>query len=253
MPNNPSRSRAVLLIAAGIAAFLLTLLAIVPASVISVALPATIKLGMTSGTIWNGSTDSLNVGGRSYGAFRWTLRPLQLFRGRLAFDGELLRNDGQARGRIGLGFGNRVSARDLDINLPLAALATGVGPPGWSGVVRARLQSVDLTPGVAPQIVGTIEVHGLQAPPPGGAAIGSYAITFDAGSARDGKLIGQIKDLEGPMQVAGTATLAGDRSYVVEGLVAPRAGAPQAVTDTLRFLGAPDAQGRRPFSVAGTY
>ena len=108
-------------------------------------------------------------------------------------------------------------------------------------------------PGAAPQIVGTIELHGLQAPPPGGAAIGSYAITFDAGSARDGKLIGQIKDLEGPMQVTGTATLAGDRSYVVEGLVAPRAGAPPAVTDTLRFLGAPDAQGRRPFSVAGTY
>ena len=61
--NNPLRSRAVLLIAAGIAAFLLTLLTIMPASAISVGLPATIKLGMTRGTIWNGSTDSLDVGG----------------------------------------------------------------------------------------------------------------------------------------------------------------------------------------------
>jgi general secretion pathway protein N len=253
MPNNQPRSRALRLIVAGVAAFLLTLLTTIPAGVISAALPSTIKLGMTSGTIWKGSTDSLSVGGRSYGALRWTLRPLQLFRGRLAFDGELLRNDGQARGRIGLGFGNRVAARDLDINLPLAALATGVGPPGWSGVIRARLQRIDLAPGAAPRIVGTIEVHRLQAPPPGGAAIGSYAISFDAASARDGKLIGQLKDLEGPMQVTGTATLAADRSYVVEGMVAPRAGAPRTVTDTLRFLGAPDAQGRRPFSVAGTY
>jgi hypothetical protein len=40
---------------------------------------------------------------------------------------------------------------------------------------------------------------------------------------------------------------------VVEGLVAPRADASKAVTDTLRFLGTPDAQGRRPFSLAGTY
>ncbi len=253
MPNSQPRSKSLRLIAAGVAAFLLTLLASIPASVISVALPPNIKLGMTSGTIWSGSTDSLNVNGRPYGAFRWKLRPMQSFLGRLVFDGELLRNDGQARGKIGFGLGNRLFARNMEINLPLAALAAGVGPPGWSGVVRAKLQSVDLAPQTAPHIVGTIELRGLQAPPPGGAVIGSYAITFDAASARDGKLVGQLKDLEGPMQVTGTATLAADRSYVVEGLVAPRAGAPQAVTNTLRFLGAPDAQGRRPFSVAGTY
>jgi general secretion pathway protein N len=253
MPDNQPRSRALRLIVAGVAAFIVTLLATVPASVITVVLPPTIKLGITSGTLWSGSTDSLTVNGRPYGALRWKLRPLQSFLGRLVIDGELLRNDGQARGKIGLGLGHRLFARNMEINLPLAALASGVGPPGWSGVVRAKLQSVDLAPQTAPRIVGAIEVHGLQAPPPGGAAIGSYAITFDASSARDGKLIGQLKDLEGPMQVTGTATLAADRSYVVEGMVAPRAGAPRAVTDTLRFLGAPDAQGRRPFSVAGTY
>jgi hypothetical protein len=115
------------------------------------------------------------------------------------------------------------------------------------------LQSLDIAPQTTPRVVGTIEVHGLQAPPPGGAAIGSYSVAFDAASAQAGKLVGHLKDLEGPMQVAGTLTLAADRSYVIDGLVAPRAGASQAVTDTLRFLGAPDAQGRRPFSVAGTY
>ncbi len=253
MPDSQPKSSSLRLVAAGVAAFLITLLATVPASVITVALPPHIKLGLTSGTLWSGSTDSLTVNGRPYGGLRWKLRPLQSFLGRLVFDGELLRNDGQARGRIGFGLGNRVKARNLEINLPLAALAAGIGPPGWSGVVRAKMQSVDLAPGAAPSIVGTLELRGLQAPPPGGAAIGSYAITFDAASARDGKLVGQLKDLEGPMQVTGTATLAADRSYVVEGLVAPRAGAPPAVTDTLRFLGAPDAQGRRPFSVAGTY
>lgn len=253
MPDSPPRPRTARLIAAGVAAFLVTLLATIPASVIALALPPHIKLGMTSGTIWRGSTDSLTVNGRPYGAFRWKLRPLQSFLGRLVFDGELLRNDGRAQGRIGFGLGNRVKARNLEINLPLATFASGIGPPGWSGTIRAQLQSVELAPQATPRIVGTIELRGLQAPPPGGAAIGSYAITFDAASTHDGKLIGQLKDLEGPMQVTGTATLAPDRSYVVEGLVAPRPGAPQAVLDTLRFLGAPDAQGRRPFSVAGTY
>ena len=75
---------------------------------------------------------------------------MQSFLGRLVFDGELLRNDGQARGKIGFGLGNRLFARNMEINLPLAALASGVGPPGWSGVVRAKLQSVDLAPQTAP-------------------------------------------------------------------------------------------------------
>jgi general secretion pathway protein N len=253
MPDSPSRPGPLRLILAGVAAFLITLLATVPASVIRFALPPSVKLGITNGTIWHGSTDSLTVNGRPYGALRWTLRPLQSFLGHLVLDGELIRNDGQARGKIGFGLGNRFFGRNLEINLPLPALASGIGPPGWSGLVRAKLESVDLAPQAVPRVVGTIELRDLQAPPPGGAAIGSYAVTFDPASANDGKLVGQIKDLGGPMQVTGTATIAADRSYVIEGLVAPRAEAPKAVTDTLRFLGAPDAQGRRPFSVAGTY
>ena len=67
------------------------------------------------------------------------------------------------------------------------------------------------------------------------------------------RLVGKVKDLEGPMQVDGTLSLGADRSYVIEGLVAARPDASKAVTDTLRFLGNPDAQGRRPFSLAGTY
>jgi general secretion pathway protein N len=253
MPDNQPRPKPLRLILAGVAAFLITLLATIPASVIRFALPPTIKLGITSGTIWHGYADSLTVNGRPYGQLRWTLRPLQSFLGRLVLEGELIRNDGQARGKIGFGLGSRFFARNLEINLPLAAVASGIGPPGWNGLVRAKLQSVDLAPQTVPRVVGTIELRGLQAPPPGGAAIGSYAVTFDPASASDGNLVGQIKDLEGPMEVTGTATIAADRSYVIEGLVAPRADAPKAVTDTLRFLGAPDAQGRRPFSVAGTY
>jgi len=245
--------KALPLIAAGVAAFLVTLLAIVPASVVTALLPASVAVGMTSGTIWNGSTDSLTVKGQALGGLRWKFHPLHLFRGRVAFDAELIRSDGQARGRIALGLGGRYEARSLEIHLPLVALPAGIAPRGWLGVVRAQLQSLEIGPQSTPRALGTIELRALKAPPPNGAAIGSYGVTFDATSARDGKLVGQLKDLEGPMQVTGTVTLAADRSYVVEGLVAPRAGASQAVADTLRFLGAPDAQGRRPFSLAGTY
>src|SRR5262245_55884269 len=139
MPDSQSRTRPLRLILAGVAAFLITLLATVPANVIRFALPPTIKLGITSGTIWHGQTDSLTVNGRPIGQLRWTLRPLQSFLGRLVLEGELIRNDGQAHGKVGFGLGNRFFARDLEINLPLAAVASGIGPPGWNGLVRAKL------------------------------------------------------------------------------------------------------------------
>lgn len=243
--------KALPLVVAGITAFLLTLLVTLPAGVVAKILPQTISLGMTDGTLWNGRADSLVVGGQPLGGVQWTLRPLSLFVGRLAVDGKLVRSDGQASGRVALGIGGRLSARNLEVHLPLTALPTGVAPRGWTGIVHARLQSLDMTPRSAPRTVGTVELRALQAPPPGGAAIGSYAVSFPPASGE--KLVGHIKDLEGPMQVSGTVTIAADRSYVVEGMVAPRAGAPQAVTDTLKYLGAPDAQGRRPFSLAGTY
>jgi general secretion pathway protein N len=245
--------KALPLIAAGVAAFLVTLLAIVPASVVSVFLPATVTLGITSGTLWNGAADSLVVNGQSLGGLRWKFHPLQLVRARLAFDAELMRSDGQVKGRIALGPGRRYQARNLEIHLPLSALPPGIAPRGWSGMLRAQLESLEIAPQATPRVVGTIEARSLRAPPPNGAAVGSYSVAFDAASTQAGKLVGQLRDLEGPMQVAGTLTLAADRSYVIEGLVAPRAGASQSVTDTLRFLGAPDAEGRRPFSVAGTY
>lgn len=243
--------KALPLVVAGITAFLLTLLVTLPAGVVAKVLPPTITLGVTDGTLWNGRAESLVVGGQPLGGLEWTLRPLNLFAGRLAFDGKLVRSDGRASGRVALGIGGRLSARNLEVQLPLTAFPTGVAPRGWSGAVHARLQSLDMGPRSAPQIVGSVELRGLQAPAPGGAAIGSYAVTFPPVAGE--KLVGQIKDLEGPMQVNGTVTIGADRSYVVEGMVAPRAGAPKAVTDTLKYLGAPDAQGRRPFSLAGTY
>lgn len=253
MTQAVGRFRRLPLILAGVAAFAITLLAALPARFIIPLLPATVSVGMIDGTLWHGHTDSLALNGRDLGALRWRLLPLQLFRGRLALDFELTRADGQARGRLAMGLGDRFETRNLTATLPFAALAGSVAPKGWSGSVDANLARLALRPGAVPEIEGILEVRDLRAPPPDGAAIGNYRVTFDATSRQDDQLVGKLQDLEGPMQVTGTVSLAADRSYVVEGLVAPRAGASESITRTLQYLGAPDAQGRRPFSVAGTY
>jgi general secretion pathway protein N len=247
------RFRKLPLILAGVAAFAITLLAALPARLITPLLPANVTVGLLDGTLWHGSTDSLAVNGRQLGGVQWRLLPLHLFRGRLALDLSLNRTDGQARGQLAMGLGGRVEARNLNARLPLSALGGGIAPARWSGTVDAKLARLALRPGTVPEIEGVIEAHNLQAPPPDGAVIGNYRVTFDAASAQKDQLVGRLQDLEGPMQVTGTVTLGADRSYVVDGMVATRAGASQSVTRTLQYLGAPDAQGRRPFSVAGTY
>lgn len=253
MTQAVGRFRKLPLILAGVAAFAITLLVALPARLITPLLPATVSVGMLDGSLWHGHTDSLAVNGRHLGAVRWRLLPLHLLRARLGVDFELTRADGQARGRLAIGLGDRVELQNLSATLPLDTLAGSVAPAAWSGTVDANLARLALRPGTVPEIEGTLEVRDLRAPPPDGATIGNYRVTFDASSPQDAQLVGKLQDLEGPMQVTGAVTLTADRSYVVEGMVAPRPGAPDAVTNTLRFLGAPDSQGRRPFSLAGTY
>ena len=241
------------LIAAGLAAFLVTLIVGLPARFLAPLLPPAVTVGTLEGTIWSGRTDAVALQGQSIGGVRWQLRPLQLFLGRLALDTEIVRSDGQARAGLRLGFGGSVEARDVAAHLPLQALPRNIVPVGWSGVLRAELARISHPKGAVPRIEGKVELRNLKAPPPQGAAIGSYSLLFDASSNQKDRLVGKVKDLEGPMQVDGTLSLGADRSYVIDGLVAPRPDASKAVTDTLRFLGTPDAQGRRPFSLAGTY
>ena len=82
--------------------------------------------------------------------------------------------------------------------------------------------------------------------------IGGYRITFPPATTGD-ELVGALGDTgSGPLEIAGNIRLKSDRSYVIEGAVAARPEAPKSVADTLQYLGPPDAQGRRPFSISGT-
>ena len=60
-------------------------------------------------------------------------------------------------------------------------------------------------------------------------------------------------DLAGPLGFTGTLAFTGEPGYVIDGKVTTRADTPPALARQIAFLGTPDAQGRRPFSIAGTY
>ena len=81
-------------------------------------------------------------------------------------------------------------------------------------------------------------------------ALGSYSVSFPGGS---GDPVGTLRDLEGPLALEGTLRLTPAPGFELEGVIAARRGAPPELVNSLRFLGSPDATGRRPFSLSGTF
>lgn len=248
------KSRPYLLIGLVLAGFLLSVLFILPASLIKSRLPPNVSVGILSGSIWKGSTDSVAINGFALGAARWDVHLLRLLRGQIALDVELTSAQSSAKGFVGIGLSGAVEARDLKVRWPLSAIPPAIAQTRWSGELQADIRELKIgSDKVVHAIEGTVEGHNLIEPPPDGSAIGSYRLIFDKNSKQDGRWVGRLQDIEGPMQVAGTVALGPQREYVVEGMVATRPDAPPALTNALRYLGNPDSQGRRPFSIAGTY
>ena len=52
--------------------------------------------------------------------------------------------------------------------------------------------------------------------------------------------------------LAGSIEMGQDGRYLLTGEAAPGPGAGPAIFDTLSFLGSPDSQGRRPFTIEGS-
>jgi general secretion pathway protein N len=201
------------------------------------------------GTLWSGTCTGLSVAGASLGDLGWQLRPLRLLAGKLA--GHVtLTGAASAAADVEVGFGQRITARNLVVEAPLdPRLMPGV-PPGLHGRAHADLAQVQLTRGVITQLKGRIEVHDVEESTGNRTPLGSYAVTFPGGS---GTPTGTLRDLDGPLAVEGTLRLTPQPGFELEGLVAARHDAPQELVNNIRFLGSPDASGRRPFSLSGTF
>jgi hypothetical protein len=72
------------------------------------------------------------------------------------------------------------------------------------------------------------------------------------GTVGSESLNGRVRDLGGPLRVRGSIELDAKGRYLLTGEAAPGPGAGPAIFDTLSFLGAPDSQGRRPFTIEGS-
>jgi len=253
----PAARRPWWLVGVGLLAALLIALATLPASLAASRLGryGLAATGLT-GSLWQGHALGVAWRGVPVGDLRWSLRPWPLLTGRAAGRLDLARPDGSLSTGFSASFKGEVRLHDLQADLDIGALAAlPVGMPrGWRGRLAGRVDEFVMRDGRPTALRGEFDMKGLVAPPPRSTSIGSYRVVMpDPGTPpADGELTAHVNDTEGPFSFDGSFTLAPDRSFVLEGTLAPRGATPPALARSLELLGPVDASGRRPVSVSGT-
>jgi Type II secretion system (T2SS), protein N len=234
------------LLAAG--GFLVIVLARLPASWV---LPRTGSLTCASveGSVWHGSCDGLTLERAPFGDLAWEIAPLRLLTGTLAAHIVLTHGPVAGTADVARGLGGSIQLRNLVADLPLDPRQIPRMPPLLHGNVHTELSLVRIEHGAITELQGRIEARDLTQAAGRLTPLGSYAVTFPGGGSEP---LGRLVDLGGPLAVEGTLRLTRQPGYVLEGQVAPRAGAAPELVGNLQLLGTPDGLGRRPFSIAGT-
>ena len=232
------------------AAFVAIVLARMPAAWVLPARGPQWACASIDGSLWGGICAGLTVSGTPLGDMSWELHPLRLLTGRLAAHLTLSHGPGDAAADVELTFGQRLTARNVHADLPLDPALLPSVPANLHGRAHLELTLVEVQRGVIRQLQGRIDARNLEERSGNNTPLGSYSVSFPGGS---GDPVGTLRDLEGPLALEGTLRLTPAPGFELEGVIAARHGAPPELVNSLRFLGSPDATGRRPFSLSGTF
>ncbi len=229
--------------------FAVTVLVRLPARWLAGLLPPPVQCEQPSGTLWNGACGELRAGTYGLRDVSWRVHPAALLRMRLAAD--LNSQDPAARGHGGVEVARsgEVAIRDLVASLPVQS-SPGMLPVLVRGQLELALPAARIVGGRLAALRGRINVQQLQviSPP---AELGGYELQF-APQPEGAPMLGELRDLNGPLSVNGRLRLTSSGAYELDGTVAARAQASADLIQALQLLGPPDAQGRRQFSLAGT-
>ena len=247
------------LIGAGAVAFLLTLIARIPAHV-ALGWLGDVKATGVSGTLWSGFATSLTVGPLRLSESDWTLSPLALLTGRAS--GALSTRIGEAT------FDGTVSWRsagnfDCDACVydgPLSALQPAIPAlRTLTGKARIDLQALEVREKWPTRVVGTAKLEGLPltapgVPPAPSSPRASFGATVSADPVpEDGHIEAAVSDAGGPVEMTARLTLTPPRSYALAGRAKARPDAAADLVNALNVLGPKGADGSTEVAMSGTF
>ena len=245
----PAKSRLWIALPA-VLAFAAIVLARLPASWVIASPPAPNSCAAVEGSIWSGTCSGLTVRGTPVGDLTWQLHPVRLLAGKLAAHVAVTRGVSSARADVEVGLNKSITARNLVADMSLDPVLIPQLPANLRGNAHVDLALARIDNGVITQLQGRIEAHDLEQRGGNTTPLGSYSLTFLGGS---GEPRGQLRDLGGPLAVEGALRVTREPGFELQGLVAARPDAPADLARDIQYLGSPDPEGRRPFSLEGTF
>lgn len=225
--------------------FIATLIARLPARTAAGLLPSTVACAQPGGTLWQGSCAHLRTPALTLSDVAWRLHPAALLHAALAADVSSADPRLSGEGQIELERGGIVTARALRLRLPLQGGLSQI-PPGFAGTIEADVSSARVDNGMLAALVGTVRALQLHSDLLG--ELGSFELRFPD----DGSMVGQLRDLSGPLALQGQVQLTHQNSYRVSGTLEARPDASSQLTQALELIGPADNEGRRSFSLTGS-
>lgn len=209
-----------------------------------------IQLGELQGTLWSGQAASAKVSGITLGKLQWDLSFLPLLIGQVDVDIRFRRDDGYGKGNISIGLGGDISFQDVEARLPAEALMPlfyGM-PIVISGQLSVILPEGKVVKGKTLNVRGRLTWHDAALTVPQPLEYGDLLITAEP-QGEGSQLV--LADQGGPLLAEGTVTVKGNGQYSVNINLASRKPAGSSLSNALRMLGRPNAEGKIPFSKSG--
>lgn len=243
--------RRAFLIGIGLLAFALFLLARAPASIVAERLPpGMLALSGLQGTVWSGQAQQVVTQGVTLGRTQWRWVPASLLRGRFGYRVATSLDGHPIDGRVDSGIDGTLRLTDLSGSVPLASLAAALPTGFFTGLLDLEVRELHLDQYWPTRIDADIKVSELTAlttSPP--TLLGDFQLTF--GKQHTYPMQAQVRSLGGPLNAEGELTLGAERRFGLDLRLGPASGADNSITNMLRFIGPPDADGQHRLRHSG--
>lgn len=243
------------LMAAGVGCFVVFVLALAPARLMTTLVPSQMAtISDTSGTLWNGTAQSVSVAGLQLREVKWDLHALALLLGRLSLTLDAKWGDGYVQGDAAIGLTGSLRLRDVRIAGPLGPVMQRMNLRG-DGELAADFAALDVADQWPTRVIGTVRVGRVPLNVLGvaGTATGNYRLEFDIEEVTDdGAIPGVLSDGGGPLEILGELRLTPPRNYTVQARVKARPDAPSDLVTGLMLVGPKQPDGSHEFLMSGS-
>lgn len=227
----------------GVLAYLVFLVASLPAPLVLAQLPPGLAGALVGvhGTVWSGQAKSLVLQGVDLGSLRWSTSPFAILLGRASAALELQGSELTGTADVTAHLGGSLSVRNLRAaTSPSLIDRFQPLPAELTGEVFLELESLDYEGGALTAASGELRWDKAAIGAPYQLSLGQYTLLLET---RDGDIRGTLREQGSPLRTSGNLVLQPSGDFRLAVRLAPTDSTPQQLRDLLGLLGKTDRAG----------